>query len=90
MGRQFQRKAAFGLRDQMMGDFATVAGRELIRVRLDRKRQRRAELFVGAVETISAHDLAVSGSTHMRRLRTELAIVEDVLLHWGQQGMANQ
>jgi 4-amino-4-deoxy-L-arabinose transferase-like glycosyltransferase len=34
-------------RDLMMADFAAVTGQELIRVRLDRKRQRRAELFVG-------------------------------------------
>ena len=34
-------------RDRMMGDFAAVEGRELVSVRLDHKRQRRAELFVG-------------------------------------------
>jgi 4-amino-4-deoxy-L-arabinose transferase-like glycosyltransferase len=34
-------------RDRMMADFAAVSDRELVSVRLDRKRQRRAELFIG-------------------------------------------
>lgn len=34
-------------RDRMAGDFARVTGREIISVRLDAKRRRRAELFIG-------------------------------------------
>ncbi|WP_332764786.1 glycosyltransferase family 39 protein [Phenylobacterium sp.] len=34
-------------RDEMAGDFKAVADREIVSVRLDRKRRRRAELFIG-------------------------------------------
>jgi hypothetical protein len=34
-------------RDRMVADFASVGGREIVSVRLDDKRNRRAELFVG-------------------------------------------
>jgi hypothetical protein len=34
-------------RDQMVADFRAVTGREIVSVRLDDKRNRRAELFVG-------------------------------------------
>jgi len=45
-------------RDRMVGDFAAVSGRELVSVRLDRKRQRKAEMFIG--EGFSPHPL-ISG-----------------------------
>jgi len=34
-------------RDEMAGDFKTVSGREIVSIRLDKKRRRRAEIFVG-------------------------------------------
>jgi two-component system, sensor histidine kinase RpfC len=42
------------------------------------------------LETISADELSASGPAHLRRLSTELAIVEDALLHWESIGMAKQ
>ena len=40
------------------------------------------------LETISARDLADMGSTYLRRLSAELAVVEDALLNWEAKGMA--
>jgi two-component system sensor histidine kinase RpfC len=40
------------------------------------------------LETISARDLGEMGSTHLRRLSTELAVVEDALQNWEAKGMA--
>jgi two-component system, sensor histidine kinase RpfC len=42
------------------------------------------------LETISASELREMGSTHLRRLSAELAVVEDALLHWETKGMAKQ
>jgi two-component system sensor histidine kinase RpfC len=44
----------------------------------------------GDLETISARDLGEMGSTHLRRLSAELAVVEDALMNWESKGMAKQ
>lgn len=42
--------------DEMTGDFARISGREIVSVRLDRKRKRRAELFIGETFTPAPRD----------------------------------